>query len=252
MEVLGSGSDAAPGLTRRHAARADRTHAPVLPDPHLRWRHQRDSARHHRHGRARPAPGQSLRDDRRFHMDFSRTEASDDLGGLVRTITESVCTPEHQRELDGLDHVSTAICGPSSSMPTSCPPPRRKLFGGGGYGVLEQTAVLEALGRQLAAVPYLESAVLAAGALAKFGSNALQQDWAVPAIDGSQGAHRRTGRRHGRGTRPGRRPRPMVRVPADRNPHPGRLRTGGRRHRWCPPRPIRAPRCSSSPPTTPA
>ena len=35
-------------------------------------------------------------------MDFSTTEASDDLGGLVRTITESVCTPEHQRELDGL------------------------------------------------------------------------------------------------------------------------------------------------------
>ena len=37
-------------------------------------------------------------------------------------------------------------------------------------GVLEQIAVLEALGRQLAAVPYLESAVLAAGVLAKFGS----------------------------------------------------------------------------------
>ena len=36
-------------------------------------------------------------------MDFSSTEAADDLGGLVRTITESVCTPERQRELDGLD-----------------------------------------------------------------------------------------------------------------------------------------------------
>ena len=69
--------------------------------------------------------------------------------------------------------------------------------------MLEQTAVLEALGRQLAAVPYLESAVLAAGALAKFGSEALQQDWAVPAVGGEQGAHRRTGRRDGRGTRAG-------------------------------------------------
>ena len=36
-------------------------------------------------------------------MDFKTTEAADDLGGLARTITESVCTPEHQRELDGLD-----------------------------------------------------------------------------------------------------------------------------------------------------
>jgi alkylation response protein AidB-like acyl-CoA dehydrogenase len=38
----------------------------------------------------------------------------------------------------------------------------------------------------LAAVPYLESAVLAAGALAKFGSEALQQEWAVPAINGKK------------------------------------------------------------------
>ena len=67
------GGDAAPGLARRAAARADRTHAPVLPDPDLRRRHQRDPARHHRHGRARPAPGQSVRRQRRFHMDFSRT-----------------------------------------------------------------------------------------------------------------------------------------------------------------------------------
>ncbi len=38
----------------------------------------------------------------------------------------------------------------------------------------------------MAAVPYLESAVLAAGALAKFGSEALQQAWAVPAINGEK------------------------------------------------------------------
>ena len=38
----------------------------------------------------------------------------------------------------------------------------------------------------MAAVPYLESAVLAAGALAKFGPDALQQEWAVPAINGEK------------------------------------------------------------------
>lgn len=36
-------------------------------------------------------------------MDFKTTEEAADLGGLVRTITESVCTPERQRELDGLE-----------------------------------------------------------------------------------------------------------------------------------------------------
>ncbi|HEX7823839.1 MAG TPA: acyl-CoA dehydrogenase family protein, partial [Mycobacterium sp.] len=94
-------------------------------------------------------------------MDFKTTEASDDLGGLVRTITESVCTPEHQRELDGLDERfdrdlwSKLI--DADILSTAAP----ESLGGGGFGVLEQSAVLVALGRQLAAVPYLESAVLA-------------------------------------------------------------------------------------------
>jgi alkylation response protein AidB-like acyl-CoA dehydrogenase len=59
-------------------------------------------------------------------------------------------------------------------------------LGGGGFGVLEQVAVLVALGRQLAAVPYLESVVLGAGALAKFGSESLQQEWATPAVNGDK------------------------------------------------------------------
>lgn len=119
-------------------------------------------------------------------MDFSTTEAADDLGGLARTITESVCTPEHQRELDGLDgRFDRALWGKlieadilSAASPES--------LGGGGFGVLEQTAVLVALGRRLAAVPYLESVVLGAGALAKFGSESLQQEWAVPALNGQK------------------------------------------------------------------
>ncbi|AFM19268.1 acyl-CoA dehydrogenase [Mycolicibacterium chubuense NBB4] len=119
-------------------------------------------------------------------MDFKTTEASDDLGGLVRTITESVCTPERQRELDGADErfdrdlwrklIDADIL--SAAAPES--------LGGGGFGLLEQVAVLVALGRQMAAVPYLESAVLAAGALAKFGSETQQQRWAVPAITGEK------------------------------------------------------------------
>lgn len=118
-------------------------------------------------------------------MDFTPTEASTELGGLVRTITESVCTPEHQRVLDGLeqrfDRDLWSKLIDADILSTAAP----ESIGGGGFGVLEQTAVLTALGRQLAAVPYLESSVLAAGALATFGSEALQKNWAVPAIGGA-------------------------------------------------------------------
>jgi alkylation response protein AidB-like acyl-CoA dehydrogenase len=119
-------------------------------------------------------------------MDFKSTEAADDLGGLVRTITESVCTPEHQRELDGLEQrFDRELWGKlieADILSTAAP----ESLGGGGFGVLEQVAVLVALGRQMAAVPYLESVVLGAGALAKFGSQALPQEWATAAINGSK------------------------------------------------------------------
>jgi alkylation response protein AidB-like acyl-CoA dehydrogenase len=119
-------------------------------------------------------------------MDFTTTEAAGDLGQLTRTITESVCTPEHQRELDKLDERfdrdlwSKLI--DADILSTAAP----ESLGGGGFGVLEETAVLVALGRQIAAVPYLESVVLAAGALAKFASGQLQRDWATPAIEGEK------------------------------------------------------------------
>lgn len=119
-------------------------------------------------------------------MDFKTTEASDDLGGLVRTITESVCTPEHQRELDGagerFDRALWKKLIDADILSTTAP----ESLGGGGFGVLEEVAVLVALGRQLAAVPYLESVILGAGALARFGSESLQQEWAAAAITGEK------------------------------------------------------------------
>lgn len=117
-------------------------------------------------------------------MDFTRTEAAQDLSGLVATIVDSVCTPQHQRELDKLeqrlDKTLWAKLAEADILSTAAP----EEIGGGGFGVLEQTAILTALGRQLAAVPYLDSVVLAAGALARFGPAGLQQTWAVPAVAG--------------------------------------------------------------------
>lgn len=119
-------------------------------------------------------------------MDFSTTEAAQDLGGLVDTIVDSICTPEHQRELDKLDQRfdrklwSKLI---DSDILTSAAATQ---LGGDGFGVLEQVAILVALGHQLAAVPYLESVVLGSGALARFGSEELQRGWGAPAVKGEK------------------------------------------------------------------
>ncbi|CAM3105235.1 acyl-CoA dehydrogenase [Mycobacterium intermedium] len=115
-------------------------------------------------------------------MDFSTTEAAQDLGGLVDSIVDAVCTPEHQRELDKLEQrFDRALWRKliDSDILTSAAATQ---VGGDGFGVLEQVAILVALGHQLAAVPYLESVVLGAGALARFGSEELQQTWGAAAV----------------------------------------------------------------------
>ena len=119
-------------------------------------------------------------------MDFTRTEAAQDLSGLVDTIVDAVCTPEHQRDLDRLDQRVDEKLWRALTEADVLSAAAPEAIGGGGFGVLEQAAILTALGRQLAAVPYLESVVLAAGAIAEFGSAELQQSWAVRAVAGTK------------------------------------------------------------------
>src|ERR1700744_3093832 len=119
-------------------------------------------------------------------MDFSTTEAAQDLGGLVTTIVDSVCTPEHQRQLDGLDQRFDRELWSKLIDAAIHSAPAPESLGGGGFGELEQTAVLVCRGRQLAAVPYLDSVVLAAGALARFGSPELQKQWGEAAVSGAK------------------------------------------------------------------
>ena len=118
-------------------------------------------------------------------MDFTKTEAAQDLSGLVRTIVDSVCTPDHQRRLDGLDQRFDEELWEklihADILSTAAP----ENVGGGGFGVLEQTAILSGLGRQIAAVPYLESVVLGAGALSRFGTEEQRRDWGAPAVAGA-------------------------------------------------------------------
>jgi hypothetical protein len=117
-------------------------------------------------------------------VDFIKPEAAQDLSGLVRTIVDSVCTPDHQRTLDGLDQRFDEALWEKLIHADILSAAAPENVGGGGFGVLEQTAILTGLGRQLAAVPYLESVVLAAGALSRFGSEELRRDWAAPAVAG--------------------------------------------------------------------
>lgn len=119
-------------------------------------------------------------------MDFTTTEEAQELSALTGTIVDAVCTPEHQRELDGLDgrfdRELWRKLADADILSTAAP----ESLGGGGFGVLEQVAVLTALGRQLAAVPYLESVVLAAATLARFGSPEIQSAWGGPAVRGEK------------------------------------------------------------------
>lgn len=115
-------------------------------------------------------------------MDFTRTEAAQDLAGLVGTIVDVVCTPEHQRDVDGLSQRFDEVLWRKLADADILTATAAESLGGGGYGVLEQTTILTALGRQLAAVPFLESIVLAAGALARFAGTELRQTWALPAV----------------------------------------------------------------------
>ncbi|MBS9534457.1 acyl-CoA/acyl-ACP dehydrogenase [Mycobacterium sp. M1] len=119
-------------------------------------------------------------------MDFTTTEAAQDLSGLVDTIVDAICTPERQRELDKLDQRFDRDLWRKLIDADVLAAAAPEALGGHGLGTLEQAAILTALGRQLAAVPYLESAVLAAGALAKFGSAELQQAWGAPAVAGDK------------------------------------------------------------------
>jgi alkylation response protein AidB-like acyl-CoA dehydrogenase len=119
-------------------------------------------------------------------MDFTTTEAAHDLGGLVDTIVDSVCTPERQRELDGLEQRFDRDLWRKLIEADILTSASASALGGDGFGALEQVAILVALGHQLAAVPYLESVMLGAGVLARFGSEELQQGWGVPAVKGEK------------------------------------------------------------------
>ena len=103
-------------------------------------------------------------------MDFSVTQAQQELSSLSRRILTDRATPERLTELEragsGFDQALWAELAGAGVLAAALPEPA----GGDGYGLAEQCSILIEVGRAVAPVPYLESIVAAAGAIAAFGS----------------------------------------------------------------------------------
>ncbi|MEV0434620.1 acyl-CoA dehydrogenase family protein [Nocardia sp. NPDC050413] len=103
-------------------------------------------------------------------MDFTPTEAQTDLARLTGEVCAKLVTADRLRELDTpgrFDEQLWKALAETGVLAAALP----EALGGSDFGELEQTAVLRELGRSVAAVPYLWSIVLGAGALARFGED---------------------------------------------------------------------------------
>ncbi|MFJ9363182.1 acyl-CoA dehydrogenase family protein [Nocardia sp. NPDC101769] len=123
-------------------------------------------------------------------MDFTLTEAQQDLARLTAEVTGKLVTADRLRELDRntdasgnptvrFDESLWNSLAETGVLAAALP----ETVGGSDFGVLEQTAILREIGKSVAPVPYLWSIVLGAGALAQFGSTA-QRELAAQAARG--------------------------------------------------------------------
>src|SRR5215469_11636128 len=114
-------------------------------------------------------------------MDFSHNVNQRELAALCRTILADKATPERLSKVeaggDRFDPGLWADLAGAGVLAAALPESQ----GGAGLGLLEQCSVLAEIGRAVAPVPYLASAVLGAGALARFGTPEQRSRWAGPA-----------------------------------------------------------------------
>ncbi|HEX6857788.1 MAG TPA: acyl-CoA dehydrogenase family protein [Streptosporangiaceae bacterium] len=114
-------------------------------------------------------------------MDFAETESQAELAGLARKILTEQVTPERLAAAEaGPDRFDAALWADLAGAGVLAAALPEEL-GGAGLGFLDACSVLIELGRAVAPVPYLASIVLGAGAVARFGSAAQQEEFAVPA-----------------------------------------------------------------------
>ncbi len=117
-------------------------------------------------------------------MDFSVTQAQDELSSLSRRILADRATPERLTELEraglGFDDALWAELAAAGILSAALP----ESLGGDGFGLAEQCSILIEVGRAVAPVPYLTSVVLGAGAIAAFGTDEQIKRYAAAAAAG--------------------------------------------------------------------
>ncbi|MBM3659830.1 MAG: acyl-CoA dehydrogenase [Actinobacteria bacterium] len=107
-------------------------------------------------------------------MDFSFSEEQQDLQNLAKQILEGELSIERLKEIDAgtehFDRVLWAKLADAGILGVAVP----EAHGGLGYGFLEVALVLEQVGRTVAPVPFLASAVLGGLPIAQLGTDAQQ------------------------------------------------------------------------------
>src|SRR6185369_247266 len=71
-----------------------RAHVPLDAHPDVRWRHQRDPARHHRGSRAGDAAAFALTPTELTQMEFSLTQEQQDIKSLAAKLFTDLAPPE--------------------------------------------------------------------------------------------------------------------------------------------------------------
>ncbi|MGH3517291.1 MAG: acyl-CoA dehydrogenase family protein [Haloechinothrix sp.] len=113
-------------------------------------------------------------------MDFSSTEAQNDLAGLARRILTDWAERTPHPDWTGFDRPLWTGMARAGLLDAALP----ATVGGGGFGLLEQCSVLIEIGRTIAPVPYLTSIVACASAIAEFGTGEHIERWALPVLRG--------------------------------------------------------------------
>lgn len=113
-------------------------------------------------------------------MDFSTTEAQNDLSGLARRILSDWVEQNPHPTWTGYDDPLWTTLARAGLLDAALP----ASVGGGGFGLLEQCGILTEIGRAVAPAPYLTSIATSAAAVAEYGNGAQVERWALPVLRG--------------------------------------------------------------------
>src|SRR4029077_1874854 len=117
-------------------------------------------------------------------MDFSFSEEQQEIQGLAAQILGDKVTHERLKEIEAspewFDRDLWAELANAGLVGIALP----EDVGGGGFGILEASLVLEEIGRTVAPVPYLATVVLGALPVAEFGSDAQRRRLLPGVVEG--------------------------------------------------------------------